>query len=231
MNSYAVWPNLLSVVESYTLSVNFTASTSGTYNFQISADDSFSLYVDGTLLGTTTNFTVDNPTPIALSLTAGSHTLQFNVANTVNATPAGFALVIKNPSGTLVWDTRTNLLGTTVYPLRRTAAGGGGIGIYGITATGPGSGAVGSVATSLADSTGGGGGSGGSAGYDGENITLQTGTETPSNGGKYGGGGGAGKSYSGRGSRGGHGVVRIIWGGSRAYPSTDTADSYSTVTF
>jgi hypothetical protein len=52
-------------------------------------------------------------------------------------------------------------------------------------------------------------------------------------GGKYGGGGGAGgSSESGSdGGGGGHGVVRIIWGTGRAYPSTDTGDTYTSVTF
>jgi hypothetical protein len=116
----------------------------------------------------------------------------------------------------------------------RSGGGGGGIGIYGITATAPGSGAGGTAATSSVNSGGGGGGSGGQPGYPGEDFTGGTGGTTPfsSDGGKYGGGGGGGEGYSdyGRGV-GAHGVVRIIWGAGRAYPSTNTGDSYSTVTF
>lgn len=118
--------------------------------------------------------------------------------------------------------------------IARSGGGGGGIGIYGITATAPGSGAAGTAATSSVNSGGGGGGSGGQPGYPGQDFTGGTGGTTPfsSDGGKYGGGGGGGEGYSdyGRGC-GGHGVVRIIWGGSRAYPSTDTGDTYTSVTF
>jgi hypothetical protein len=122
--------------------------------------------------------------------------------------------------------------GSNLSPIRkRTAGGGGGIGIYGITATAPGSGAVGSDASNSVNSGGGGGGSGGTAGSGGEDVTSQSGTATPSNGGKYGGGGGAGRTFGGRGSYGGHGVVRIIWGAGRAYPSTNTGDTYTSVTF
>ena len=113
--------------------------------------------------------------------------------------------------------------------LRRSAGGGGGIGLYGITATAPGSGAGGTAATSSVNAGGGGGGSGGEPGYAGENFTVSA-TVTASNGGKYGGGGGGGKIFGGRGSYGGHGAVRIIWGASRAYPSTDTADIFTSVT-
>lgn len=228
MNSYAVWPNNLSVAESYVVSKSFNATVTGTYTVQISADNSLSMYIDGTFLGSTTNFSVDNPTPISVSLTAGSHTLTFYATN--NESSAGFAALIKNPSGTSVWNTRTNLVtGATAYPIRRTAGGGGGIGIYGITATSPGSGSVGSLATVVTDAGGGGGGSGGQPGYAGELLAGTTGTDTPSNGGKYGGGGGAGKTYNGRGAGGGHGVVRIIWSSGSAYPSTSTNDVYTPV--
>jgi hypothetical protein len=110
--------------------------------------------------------------------------------------------------------------------------GGGGIGIFGIGSDG----AAGN----------GGGGAGGSGGQPG--TTNPVGTGSP--GGRYGGGGGgAGFLYgtypdngyihtgnNGRGTvffggNGANGVVRIIWGASRAYPSTNTVDTYSTVTF
>ena len=44
----------------------------------------------------------------------------------------------------------------------------------------------------------------------------------------YGGGGGGNSSvFSGTGGDGGQGAVRVIWGAGRAYPSTNTAQSYS----
>jgi hypothetical protein len=116
------------------------------------------------------------------------------------------------------------------------AGGGGGIGIYGIGAPGAGTGAG-------VPGVGGNGGSGGQSA-----TAKSTGTGSP--GGKYGGGGGGagflGSTYpnSGRfhtgnngrvtyfkGGDGGDGVVRIIWGTGRAYPSSNTAEISTTVTF
>lgn len=86
------------------------------------------------------------------------------------------------------------------------AGGGGGVGLQGEGSSG--TGGTGSVR--------GGGGSGGTGG-----------TTTPI-GGAYGGGGaGADATTSGA---GGSGAVRIIWGGSRAFPSTNTADGQGTTT-
>lgn len=78
-----------------------------------------------------------------------------------------------------------------------TSEGGGGVGIYGQGSNG---------------SANGGGGSGG---------TFHSGR----NGGSFGGGGGGSSSvYRGTGGNGGGGAVRIIWGGGRSFPSTNTAD-------
>jgi hypothetical protein len=82
--------------------------------------------------------------------------------------------------------------------------GGGGVGIFGQGANGT---------AGAATPTAGGGGSGGAAG------SLTAG------GGLYGGGGGGVEDdTSGTGSAGARGAVRIIWGGDRAFPATNTAD-------
>jgi hypothetical protein len=86
------------------------------------------------------------------------------------------------------------------------AGGGGGVGILG-------EGTSGSGGTGFAR---GGGGSGGTGG-----------TITPA-GGDY-GGGGAGSDSSTSGA-GGSGAVRIIWGGDRAFPATNTADGAGSTT-
>lgn len=100
--------------------------------------------------------------------------------------------------------------------------GGGGVGVYGEGASGGGGGNGGS---------GGFGGGGGSGGGGGE----QAGTSCYSfagDGGAYGGGGGGtndGQSASQRNPRsgdGGRGAVRIIWGASRAFPSTNVGLNY-----
>ena len=85
-----------------------------------------------------------------------------------------------------------------------TGGGGGGVGIYGAGTNGT----AGASQTSTINGTPGGGGSGG---------TTPIGTP----GGMY-GGGGAGADSTGGGGLGGSGVVRIIWGPNRAFPSTNT---------
>jgi hypothetical protein len=114
--------------------------------------------------------------------------------------------------------------------------GGGGIGILGIGTSAAGPDVV--------------GGAGGLAGSGGQAGTTNTSTGRGSPGGKYGGGGGgsgflsstypsSGRSHTGNNGRttsflggdGGDGVVRIVWGASRAYPSTNTGEITTTVTF
>ena len=88
------------------------------------------------------------------------------------------------------------------------AGGGGGVGIYGEGTSGTGGTAPG------ADGNPGTGGSSGSNGDEGD-------------GGEYGGGGGGSDSsfFITNQGPGSSGAVRIIWGGNRAFPSTNTADS------
>lgn len=87
------------------------------------------------------------------------------------------------------------------------AGGGGGVGIYGEGTSGSGGTYTGSLGNP------GGGGSSGSAGTTG----------SISNGGDFGGGGsGADGPYTA--GDGAGGAVRIIWGGNRSFPSTNTAD-------
>jgi hypothetical protein len=88
--------------------------------------------------------------------------------------------------------------------------GGGGVGIFGQGTDGGASGGL-----------GGGGGSGGEQG------SVGAGGISPFNGGRggdYGGGGGGGADGNRPVSQGGSGVVRIIWGADRSFPSTNTAD-------
>lgn len=91
--------------------------------------------------------------------------------------------------------------------------GGGGVGIYG-------EGANGSAGT--ADNSTDGPGKGGSGGGDGGYGTNGGNAVT---GGLY--GGGYGSRWNG--NQGGGGAVRIIWGSSRSFPSTNTADVSSSI--
>jgi hypothetical protein len=96
--------------------------------------------------------------------------------------------------------------------------GGGRSGTSNLGGAGGGTGILGAGANGTAgtSSAGGGGGSGGTAGA--------TNGVSPTGGGTYGGGGGARADQSGAGGGGGPGVVRIIWGAGRQYPSTGTGD-------
>jgi hypothetical protein len=84
--------------------------------------------------------------------------------------------------------------------------GGGGVGLYGQTSNG----------TAGVANTQAGGGSGG-----GTSSSAQ-------HGGAYGGGGGGNSSvYSGTGGNGGTGAVRIVWGDTREFPSTNVDEASS----
>jgi len=91
--------------------------------------------------------------------------------------------------------------------------GGGGVGIFGQGASG--------AATGNGYS-GGNGGSGGGNGSPGEPYSSTSQSNLIYGGTYGGGGGGSGTSFGG--GPGGPGAVRIIWGGGRAFPATNTAD-------
>ena len=191
MNTYAVWYNASDTLfATNNIYETFTATTTGQYSFEI-AGDRLTLYVNGTFVASTVDTTTDSPTPVSVTLSAGSHTLRFYVNNGQNI--AGFAVRIKNSSNTTVWDTRTNLLGIG-YNLGviLVAGGGGGSSWNGEAALiqgGPGGGSSG-VAGSAAG-TGSGGGRGASQ--------LAAGS------GGTGGGSSTYFGYSGIGRNGGHG--------------------------
>jgi hypothetical protein len=95
--------------------------------------------------------------------------------------------------------------------------GGGGVNVYGLGTNGfGGASPPGQPAQTYYR---GGGGSGGNDGIDGSQSVWGDGGV----GGLYGGGGGYGvqSAWGGSGGRGGNGAVRIIWGPSRSFPSTN----------
>ena len=103
-NGYAVWPTTGNEVTSYIINRIFNAPYTGTYYFRSTVDNSGSVYVDGVLVGGTANFN-QNPTRVAVTLTAGAHALRFNVSN--GGDVAGVACTISNSSDSVIWDTRT----------------------------------------------------------------------------------------------------------------------------
>ncbi len=94
------------------------------------------------------------------------------------------------------------------------AGGGGGVGIYG-------QGASGSGGTASVDGDGGKGGSGG------ENGSSGVGTGANGAGGIYGGGGAGGEGAVYLPGDGADGVIRVIWGSGREFPSTNVSQSSS----
>lgn len=95
------------------------------------------------------------------------------------------------------------------------SAGGGGVGVYGQGSNGGG----GQNATN--PTGGGGGGSGGTFGGDGYYGSAGT-------GGTYGGGGGSPRNETSSSTYGQNGVVRILWGEGRSFPSTNVDLASST---
>lgn len=110
--------------------------------------------------------------------------------------------------------------GSAPYPNGLAGAGGagGGGGVSTVQYSGGGGGGVGVLGQGTSGTGGGSGGVGGGAGSGGISGSQPS-------GGLYGGGGG-GRDTSGgaAGVSGGIGIVRIIWGPDRAFPSTNTGD-------
>jgi len=110
-NTYAVWPTSGNESASYTIRRFFTAPYTGTYYFRSTVDNGGTVYVDGNVVGGTASYN-QTPSPVGVSLTAGSHTLQFDVSN--GGDVAGFACTISNSSDAVIWDTRTYANANTV---------------------------------------------------------------------------------------------------------------------
>ena len=103
------------------------------------------------------------------------------------------------------------------HPNYAIGGSGGGVGILG-------EGTSGSAGTyTQGSSTGGTGGSGGNDGFDGEAAGACASSNQPTTEGLYGGGGASGNNGN-CAKRGAPGVVRIIWGTGRSFPSNLTAD-------
>ena len=85
------------------LSFTFYASAAGTYLLTGSADNSATVYIDGTSQLTIPGFGTTYTKSI--TLTAGTHTVSWNATNTGG--PAAFGLTIQNSAKNVVWDTLT----------------------------------------------------------------------------------------------------------------------------
>ena len=104
INTYGVWPTTGNEVASYTIYRTFNAPYTGTYYVRTSVDNSGSMYIDKDYVsGTMGAYNTYSTTTV--TLTAGAHTLRFDVYN--GGDVAGFACTISNSSDSVIWDTRS----------------------------------------------------------------------------------------------------------------------------
>jgi hypothetical protein len=109
MNSNAVWPIDGTLNEGYTIFRTFTPLVSDTYYFRFSADNAVTVYVDGSVIGSTTSFT--STTVVSRALTAGTaHVIRLDVSDWGVA--AGVALTVTNSNNTIVYFNLRNVLNT-----------------------------------------------------------------------------------------------------------------------
>lgn len=120
MNNHAVWvdPNAVTYINvPQTRWRNLSISTSGTYTFTYAVDDDMTLYLDGTVIATVVvSSSRLNATPPSskLYVPAGNHVLRFDVLNVI--TRGGWALVVTDSNGNVVWDARGHLPAETINP-------------------------------------------------------------------------------------------------------------------
>ena len=105
LNTYGVWPTTGTEVASYTVYRTFNAPYTGNYYVRTSVDNSGTMYIDkNAVSGTMASYNTNSTTVV--SLTAGAHTLRFDVYN--GGDVAGFACTISNSTDSaILWDTNT----------------------------------------------------------------------------------------------------------------------------
>jgi hypothetical protein len=116
LNQYGIWGDQDNS-GSYSAAFPVTFSKTDTYTLISSCDDYATVYIDGTAQLSVPGF--GTTYSASLSISAGSHTVSWNATNVGG--PAGFALVIKDSSGNIVFD--------TIHPLYYTSAASTGSGI------------------------------------------------------------------------------------------------------
>jgi hypothetical protein len=202
MNTYAVWvdPSGVSPVNvTSTITRYIDVSIAGIYNFQAECDNYLNLYVDGVNIINTSDFQSYYATSAGYYLSPGRHTITMSVINWGG--PAGVAVVVYDPYGTSIWNTRTVLDPNTFSYSFRGASGGTSYGDGGYVYVGAG------------------GGGGASAVFLNGNLLLVAGG---------GGGGGAEGGHGAGGTPGGDGGIPGRVGGSpyggQGEPGSDGGD-------
>ena len=105
LNTYGVWPTTGSEVASYVVYRTFNAPYTGNYYVRTSVDNGGNMYIDKDLVpGTMSSYNTYSTTVV--TMTAGAHTLRFDVYNSGDV--AGFACTISNSTDSaILWDTNT----------------------------------------------------------------------------------------------------------------------------
>lgn len=194
LNTYGVWthPGMSGAAPS-TVSVSYTTtlqSSGQSYTLRVSADNEITVSIDGTPIGSNSDWGSYND--YRVSLQPGTHEITCVATNWGG--PAMFAAALYNPQGKVVWDTRAPIN----YPNIIVEGG--------ITALGGGNGGWGAAEQTAGSGASGGGGCGyvythsGGSGYSGQGYDGGTGVWQGY--GQAGGGGGGGYTGAGQSSNG-----------------------------
>lgn len=198
LNAYGVWtnPDFVSPIGSTTVNYTTRVLLGQTYLLRVSADNAVDVYIDGTYIGGRNsgegwegydNYSVD--------LAPEMHTITCVATN--RGGPALFAAALYDPSGNVVWHTRSPITNPTQ------------VSVSGFTALGGGNGGYGTPEQTAGNGASGGGGCGyvnthdGGSGYPGQGNNGGVGVWQGF--GQAGGGGGGGFAGAGAGSNGNQG--------------------------
>jgi hypothetical protein len=130
MNTYAVWTSNYGNTSGSVESIDrvIYAPYSGNYTLQQQADNLIIFKVDGREINRTSDFRSSSPQSTQFYMTAGRHVITMDVQNfgggSWGGNPAGFAVVIRNQSSSILWDTRTYANGNSSNISSTTRAGG-----------------------------------------------------------------------------------------------------------
>ena len=105
LNQYGVWGSLATYnATAYTGTFALGTVPADTYTIQVSCTKAGTtgVYIDGSSIGTITGPTVVNT--FTKTLTAGSHTISWNVAGDASVPLNGLAVVVKNSGGVIVFE-------------------------------------------------------------------------------------------------------------------------------
>jgi len=134
-SSYAIWPSITPTPDPNVAWIfrTYTATVAGTYTMKATADNKADIFVNNVLITTVeNNFNVNDPPAVSFTLGVGTHVIKIHAINTESY--SGVAVGIYNPSGTLVWNTRSTRTAFLSGYYGVTPGGqGGGIGLEGIS--------------------------------------------------------------------------------------------------